>query len=78
MLMRIQHAERVLRILKLDGLIDGLFYCDYQLPDFSCKPEAEYYLTVSTNQPRFESRTKHSLGHETRRCYGSFQVLFRG
>ncbi|KAG5648982.1 hypothetical protein DXG03_000331 [Asterophora parasitica] len=37
------HAERVLRILKLDDLIDGLVYCDYQVKNFSCKPEPEFY-----------------------------------
>ncbi|TFK43446.1 pyrimidine 5-nucleotidase [Crucibulum laeve] len=37
------HAERVLKILKLDDLIDGLVYCDYRLKDFVCKPEPEYY-----------------------------------
>ena len=39
-----QHAERVLRILRLDELIDGLIYCDYLLKDFSCKPEPDFYI----------------------------------
>jgi len=37
------HAERVLRILKLDDLVDGLVYCDYEVKNFVCKPEPEYY-----------------------------------
>ncbi|KAJ7068368.1 pyrimidine 5-nucleotidase [Mycena amicta] len=37
------HAERVLRILKVDDLIDGIIFCDYQQPNFACKPDAEYY-----------------------------------
>lgn len=37
------HAERVLRILKLMDLIEGIVYCDYTIDDFSCKPEAEFY-----------------------------------
>ncbi|KAG6911182.1 hypothetical protein DXG01_003049 [Tephrocybe rancida] len=37
------HAQRVLRILRLDDLIDGLVYCDYEVNDFSCKPEADFY-----------------------------------
>ncbi|KAG6890554.1 hypothetical protein C0992_000814 [Termitomyces sp. T32_za158] len=40
------HAQRVLRILKLDDLIDGLVYCDYELRNFSCKPEPEFYQQV--------------------------------
>ncbi|KAF9534232.1 pyrimidine 5-nucleotidase [Crepidotus variabilis] len=37
------HAERVLRILKIDNLVDGLIFCDYLMKDFSCKPEPEFY-----------------------------------
>ncbi|PCH41095.1 pyrimidine 5-nucleotidase [Wolfiporia cocos MD-104 SS10] len=37
------HAQRVLRILGVEDQIEGLVYCDYSKPDFSCKPEAEYY-----------------------------------
>lgn len=41
-----QHATRVLQILKLDDLIEDIVFCDYAVPDFSCKPEAEYYHKV--------------------------------
>ncbi|KAK2466278.1 hypothetical protein APHAL10511_001920 [Amanita phalloides] len=37
------HAQRVLRILQLESLIDGLVYCDYAVKGFACKPEPEYY-----------------------------------
>ncbi|TCD68201.1 hypothetical protein EIP91_011373 [Steccherinum ochraceum] len=37
------HAQRVLRILGIDDLIEGLVYCDYSLPNFACKPEPEFY-----------------------------------
>ncbi|KAF5333526.1 hypothetical protein D9611_002441 [Ephemerocybe angulata] len=37
------HAQRVLRILKLDDLVEGIVYCDYTVKDFVCKPEPEYY-----------------------------------
>ncbi|KAJ7047268.1 pyrimidine 5-nucleotidase [Mycena alexandri] len=37
------HAERVLRILNVDDLIDGIVFCDYQKPNFSCKPDAQFY-----------------------------------
>jgi len=37
------HATRVLKILDVDDLIDGLVFCDYSDRDFSCKPEREYY-----------------------------------
>ncbi|KAF8525320.1 Haloacid dehalogenase-like hydrolase-domain-containing protein [Gautieria morchelliformis] len=39
----VTHATRVLRILKLEDLIEDIVYCDYAVPDFSCKPEPEYY-----------------------------------
>lgn len=44
-----KHAERVLRILNLRDLIDGLVFCDYAEPNFSCKPEPEYYNQVPLN-----------------------------
>jgi len=37
------HAQRVLKILQIDDLFDGITYCDYSVPDFSCKPELEMY-----------------------------------
>ncbi|KAJ7507919.1 pyrimidine 5-nucleotidase [Mycena galericulata] len=37
------HAERVLRILNLHDQIDGLIFCDYQQPNFVCKPDAQFY-----------------------------------
>ncbi|KIL00627.1 hypothetical protein PAXRUDRAFT_821525 [Paxillus rubicundulus Ve08.2h10] len=37
------HANRVLKILNLTDQIEGLVYCDYEEPNFTCKPEAESY-----------------------------------
>ncbi|WFD04473.1 hypothetical protein MOBT1_003183 [Malassezia obtusa] len=37
------HAQRVLKLLELDTLVQGVVYCDYNLQDFSCKPEATFY-----------------------------------
>jgi hypothetical protein len=41
-----QHAKRVLQILKLDDLVEGIVFCDYRVKDFTCKPEAEYFGMV--------------------------------
>ncbi|KAF9008980.1 Haloacid dehalogenase-like hydrolase-domain-containing protein [Cyathus striatus] len=37
------HAQRVLKILQIEDLIDGLVYCDYRIDNFVCKPEHEFY-----------------------------------
>jgi len=37
------HARRVLQILQVEDQIEGLVYCDYSQPNFSCKPEPEFY-----------------------------------
>ncbi|KAF7301755.1 Pyrimidine 5-nucleotidase [Mycena indigotica] len=37
------HAQRVLKILQVDDLLDGVIFCDYEEPNFACKPDAEYY-----------------------------------
>lgn len=40
------HARRVLSLLQLDSIVEGIVYCDYTNPAFSCKPEAEFYLAA--------------------------------
>lgn len=37
------HATRVLTILGIIDLFEGLVYCDYADPDFSCKPEKRFF-----------------------------------
>ncbi|KAF9428240.1 hypothetical protein BGZ94_002997 [Podila epigama] len=37
------HALRVVKVLGLEGLFDGLTYCDYNEPDFNCKPDVESF-----------------------------------
>ncbi|KAI9294296.1 pyrimidine 5'-nucleotidase, partial [Neoconidiobolus thromboides FSU 785] len=37
------HAERVLRILGIEDLFEGVTYCDYTEPNFACKPELPAY-----------------------------------
>ncbi len=41
-----QHASRVLRILGIDDLVEGIVFCDYSNPNFNCKPEPEFYHNV--------------------------------
>ncbi|KAF9383456.1 hypothetical protein CPB97_006445 [Podila verticillata] len=38
-----EHAERVVKCLGLEGLFDGLTYCDYNDKEFICKPDAESF-----------------------------------
>ncbi|KAG0095070.1 hypothetical protein BGZ93_006377 [Podila epicladia] len=38
-----EHAERVVKCLGLEGLFDGLTYCDYNDKAFTCKPDAESF-----------------------------------
>lgn len=37
------HGERVVKILGVDDLFDGLTYCDYIAVPFICKPKPEMY-----------------------------------
>jgi len=37
------HAERVLRILNLQDLIEDIVFCDYSQPDLVAKPSPEFY-----------------------------------
>ncbi|KAF8952502.1 hypothetical protein BGZ52_005827 [Haplosporangium bisporale] len=38
-----EHAERVIKCLGLEGLFDGLTYCDYNDKAFTCKPDADSF-----------------------------------
>ena len=37
-----------LREYGVDDLIEGVIFCDYGNPKFSCKPEPQFYLDVRT------------------------------
>ncbi|WFD30598.1 suppressor of deletion of TFIIS [Malassezia sp. CBS 17886] len=37
------HARRVLKLLHIEEFFDGVVFCDYTIPNFSCKPEHEFY-----------------------------------
>ncbi|KAF8904762.1 pyrimidine 5-nucleotidase [Gymnopilus junonius] len=39
----LNHAQRVLRILGLEDQVEGIAYCDYKDPNFTCKPEPAHY-----------------------------------
>ena len=41
-----KHAFRVLQILELEDEMDGVVFCDYAIPNFSCKPESQFYEQV--------------------------------
>ena len=71
-----QHAERVLRILKLDDLMEGLVYCDYLVKDFVCKPEPEFYQMVGKFLLHVQFVTKFISGYEASQRFRSIQMLF--
>ncbi|KAG8711421.1 hypothetical protein FRC08_015910 [Ceratobasidium sp. 394] len=37
------HAQRVLKILQLEDLFEGMVFCDYGTQNFACKPERRFY-----------------------------------
>ncbi|CAO3682472.1 unnamed protein product [Umbelopsis ramanniana] len=39
----LQHAKRVLKLLDIEDQFEGITYCNYSEPNFSCKPEVEMY-----------------------------------
>ena len=39
----ITHAKRVVRLLGIDGLFEGITYCDYRQPKLICKPHKEMF-----------------------------------
>ena len=39
----VTHGKRVVRLLKIDDLFEGMTYCDYSSDKFVCKPQAEMF-----------------------------------
>jgi pyrimidine and pyridine-specific 5'-nucleotidase len=39
----ITHGKRVVRLLGIDDLFEGMTYCDYSSDRFVCKPQAEMF-----------------------------------
>ena len=39
----ITHARRVVRLLGVEDLFEGITYCDYSQPKLTCKPHKEMY-----------------------------------
>ena len=37
------HGKRVVRLLEIEDLFEGITYCDYAAPKFLCKPAPEMY-----------------------------------
>lgn len=40
----INHAQRVIRLLGLEGMFEGVTYCDYSKVPFTCKPHKDAYV----------------------------------
>ena len=42
----ITHGKRVVKLLKIDDLFEGITYCDYGSEKFFCKPHVEMFDKV--------------------------------
>lgn len=40
----INHGKRVIKLLKVEDLFEGITYCDYAADEFLAKPRKEFYL----------------------------------
>ncbi|KAF9467064.1 Haloacid dehalogenase-like hydrolase-domain-containing protein [Collybia nuda] len=83
------HAQRVLKILRLEDQFEGLVFCDYTLPDFVCKPEPAYYKMamkqanvadpskcyfIDDNRKNVNAARAHGWGHCVHLCETGSQV----
>lgn len=55
----VNHAKRVVRLLGVDDLFEGVTYCDYSKPPLVCKP----------NQDMYEKAEKEAGVPSTKQCY---------
>ncbi|KAM0541183.1 hypothetical protein ACHAPJ_013347 [Fusarium lateritium] len=55
----VNHGKRVVRLLGVDDLFEGLTYCDYEQVPFVCKPQRDMFLKAM----------KEAGVSDTSRCY---------
>jgi pyrimidine and pyridine-specific 5'-nucleotidase len=55
----VTHARRVIRLLGIEDIFEGITYCDYSQPKLVCKPSVEMW----------EKAEKEAGASATERCY---------
>lgn len=55
----VTHGKRVVKLLKIEDLFEGMTYCDYSAERFVCKPQAEM----------FDKAMKEAGVTENQNCY---------
>ena len=61
----ITHAERVLNLLGVDGLFEGLTYCDWQQQPIIAKPQGEMYQKAMKEAGVFNASQCYFIGKST-------------
>jgi pyrimidine and pyridine-specific 5'-nucleotidase len=55
----VSHGRRVVKLLRVDDLFEGITYCDYTKPILVCKPQPEMY----------DKAEKEAKAPSTSQCY---------
>jgi pyrimidine 5'-nucleotidase len=58
----ITHAQRVVRLLGVDDLFEGITYCDYSQPTMICKPHRAMYDKAETEAGARSSEECYFVG----------------
>ena len=64
----VSHGMRVVKLLRVDDLFEGITYCDYNQPILVCKPQPEM----------FDKAEREAKAPDTSQCYfvGMYLLLF--
>jgi pyrimidine and pyridine-specific 5'-nucleotidase len=63
----VTHGKRVVKLLGIDDLFEGMTYCDYGAAPFACKPHAEM----------FDKAMKEAGIKENGKCYFVGELCLR-
>jgi pyrimidine and pyridine-specific 5'-nucleotidase len=64
----VTHGKRVVRLLEIDDLFEGMTYCDYSSDRFVCKPQAEMFDKAMAQAGVTKNENCYFVGMSTLYC----------
>ncbi|KAF4495925.1 pyrimidine 5 -nucleotidase [Fusarium agapanthi] len=67
----VNHGKRVVRLLGVDDLFEGLTYCDYSQVPFVCKPHKEMFMKAMREAGVSDVSRCHFIDDSQKNCVGA-------
>ncbi|KAJ4263423.1 putative suppressor of disruption of TFIIS [Fusarium torreyae] len=67
----VNHGQRVVRLLGVDDLFEGLTYCDYEQVPFVCKPQKDMFLKAMKEAGVSDTSKCYFVDDSHKNCVGA-------